>query len=222
MIWGTLVVPTTGLLAYPYFYPGAPTDAASLVAAFLGTYRPTSLFRSSNIEAGFDPLTYNDRQIDVLYGSLYLPKFDPVENQWTLMPNRMNATPLMGPPGFGNFFNAYTWWMHKFHGQLYLGTFDFLYVGARIAEPLLPEIPKDITKLAMDYEGADVWVFPDGYNPAFPITLSGAGNIANLGIRTMITLQDTLYFGAANPMNLLTDGPALGGWELIQVTKTKR
>lgn len=205
LIWGTMCVPLTGLFEYQRAYPGAPVDAA----AFLGTYRPITIFRGHHLETA-------SPRVDVLYGNTMLPQFDSGTNEWHLVVNNMGQVPVMGLSGFGNFFNNYTWWMQSYQGALLVGTMDWLYVGARFADPFLAQIPEEIRAVARRFEGADIWVFGDDHSSAVPITLSGAGNIANYGIRTMVTVNDHLYFGSANPMNLLTSGPTRGGWELIK------
>lgn len=85
LIWGTLQAPTTGWMAYMYMYPSAPNDATGLLNAFFGTIRPISIFRGYNMEAE----SPGDRQVQLLYGSQYLPKFDPIANEWNIVPNMM-------------------------------------------------------------------------------------------------------------------------------------
>lgn len=210
LVWGTMFIPASGTLVFEQVYPDAPSDQ---IAAFLGTYRPITIFRAANAET-LSP------QVDILYGNAELPKFDPGSNEWFVVPNGLNQAPLMGPAGFGNFFNNYTWWMTQHGGKLFIGTMDYLFVAARLLGSAAASLPTDIIKQAQALEGADVWSYLGDERPAFPLTLTGAGNIANYGIRTMIAVDSDLYLGSANPMNLLMKTP-LGGWELIKVVPQK-
>jgi hypothetical protein len=81
-------------------------------------------------------------------------------------------------------------------------------------------VPSEIIKQAQRFEGADLWSYTGDEQPAYPLTLTGAGNVANYGIRTMITVGEDLYLGSANPMNLLMGKPK-GGWELIKAIPGK-
>ena len=68
--------------------------------------------------------------------------------------------------------------------------------------------------------GADLFFFPTALCPAIPESLDGAGNYTNYGIRTMVSDDEALYLGTANPMNLLTDPDdeiPEGGWELMKL-----
>jgi hypothetical protein len=135
LVWGTMFIPASGVLVFEQMYPGAPDDQA---AAFLGTYRPATIFRAAN--PGTEAQT-----VDLLYGNAQLPKFNPGAedprfnpnqnaNEWYLVQNGLGQEPLMGPAGFGNFFNNYTWWMTAHQGKLVIGTMDYLYVAARVTD----------------------------------------------------------------------------------------
>ena len=108
--------------------------------------------------------------------------------------------------------------MEVFDNQLFVGTMDFLYLGAAGIRDEF-DFPPELTQLFEDFYGADLWRFRSRDFPADPVSLSGVGNFTNYGVRTMVS-DDHLYLGMANPMNLLTD-PAddmpEGGWELIKL-----
>ena len=68
--------------------------------------------------------------------------------------------------------------------------------------------------------GADLARFESLSQPAVIVSNDGLGNYLNYGIRTMIGKTDQLYTGTANPMNLMTQTPPYGGWELKDVIKS--
>ena len=146
--------------------------------------------------------------------------------------------PLYGPAGFGNYFNNYTWTMAAHQGRLFVGTMDWMYLAmdlilsgiseglGELASILAGDMVNAITQsdlldILMLNIGADLYMFDSSDAPAEPLSLDGAGNITNYGIRTMVA-DDQLYLGMANPMNLLTDPTDRlpeGGWELRQLTE---
>jgi hypothetical protein len=129
---------------------------------------------------------------------------------------RLNSTegiPRYGHAGFGNRSNNYIWTMRVHKGKLYIGT--------------------------MDLTGSDLYCIADSESEAVPVNVLGFGNVANYGIRTMVS-DDYLYLGTANPFNISTysgetlltvkpevglyldpgyliDLNAVGGWELIRL-----
>jgi hypothetical protein len=153
-----------------------------------------------------------------LYGSARLPQYAADEG-WQIVDNNMSQVPAYGSAGFGNFFNNYTWWMEVFDDRLFVGTMDFLYLGAAGIRDMF-NFPDVLTRTFERFYGADLWAFPSRRAPAAPVSMSGVGNFTNYGIRTMVTTPDALYLGTANPMNLLTDPDDEmpdGGWELIRL-----
>ncbi|UCF91269.1 MAG: hypothetical protein JSW39_23825 [Desulfobacterales bacterium] len=209
LYWGTMHVPGLSLLAWQSLYGGtAPDEDAQ--AALLGTYRPISIFRGKAFGRRW-------QKVELLYGNSHLPKYTPGVG-WETVPNNMGQQPKFGLAGFNNFFNNYTWWMEVFDDQLFVGTMDFLYLGAAGIRDEF-EFPPELTQLFEGFYGADLWRFRSRDFPADPVSLSGVGNFTNYGVRTMVS-DDFLYLGMANPMNLLTD-PAddmpEGGWELIRL-----
>jgi hypothetical protein len=203
---------------------GSPTNPEQAATTFLGAERALTIFRGANLASATPTF-------EVVYGMPVLPMYvppgpDPVlqPGYWRLVPNRMGATPLWGPAGFGNPFNNYTWSMQVYGGRLWVGTMDFGYLLKDIVSmflgalnlPFAFQVPLQPTLF-----GADLFYFPSSSSPAFPESLSGVGNYTNYGIRNMIADGGKLYLGTANPMNLMTnpaDALPEGGWELIELT----
>lgn len=207
LYWGTMHVPATGLVYFSQLYPGASVDTA----AFLGTYRPIVIFRGKQFDKP------KQKSIELLYGNSFLPKYNKDAARWDIVRNNMGQNPKYGLAGFNNFFNNYTWYMMKYHGKLFVGTMDWLYLGGVIAESMGVDIPESIHKLAKHFDGADLWAFGSQDMPAYPVSINGMGNYLNYGIRTMFA-DDFLYIGTANPMNLeTTPGKPNGGWELYKL-----
>jgi hypothetical protein len=212
LYWATMQVPGMGALDFCEQHPC--TEPTDMLAAFLGTLRPTAIFR------GKDCGTKN-QEVELLYGSPYLPKYDEATAEWTIVPNNMGGEwPSYGFAGINNLCNTYTWWMNHYHGRLFVGTFDWLYLGVGAVQHLLGvQIPEKLYALGTNFFGADFYRFVSQDLPALPISLNGAGNYTNYGIRTMVQAGNQFFIGTANAMNMLTDpaGP-LGGWELREVT----
>jgi hypothetical protein len=220
LYWGTMHVPGTGFYAFQLFsqpggpYAGAPPEA--MQAAALGTYRPIVIFRGKHFAKP------DKKMVELLYGSSKLPKYDPMDKKWKLVPNNMGGqAPKFGHAGINNFFNNYTWTMGKYHHQLFVGTMDWLYLlGEGFLEGLVENIPDAIKAWAPYFYGADLYRFCSNSLPAIPVSLSGVGNHTSYGVRTMQPSKVGLFLGMANPMNLLTDPDddlPEGGWELIKL-----
>jgi hypothetical protein len=212
LYWGTMHVPGLSLLVWEELYGAYATDEDAQ-AALLGTYRPISIFRGKDFGSP-------TQQVELLYGNANLPRYNPISG-WQIGPNNMGQVPEYGLAGINNFFANYTWWMEVFQDQLFVGTMDFSYlIGAEIGD--LYEFPEEVVEVAREFFGADLWRFTSSYLPAVPVSLSGVGNYTNYGIRTMVSTEDALYLGTANPMNLMTDpndDKPEGGWELLKLTK---
>jgi hypothetical protein len=211
LYWGTIHVPLTGAAAFIHAY-GRPTTRQAQLAALLGAQRATSVFRARNFDA--------TPQVELLYGERQLPVYQPGTG-WQEVPTRAGP-PLYGPSGFGNPFNAYTWSMAVFRGQLFVGTMNASYLfpdvvralGEAVFGPSFAQLPW----FPVGYPGAKLYRFPSPYQPAVVESRDGLGDVASYGIRTMLADADALYLGMANPMNLLTTpGKPLGGWQLIEV-----
>jgi hypothetical protein len=212
LYWGTMHVPGLSLLIWRSLNPEATEDEAR--AAVLGTYRPISIFRARGLGTP-------DETIELLYGNERLPRYMP-ESGWGIVDNNMGQVPKYGLAGFNNFFNSYTWWMEVFDGRLFVGTMDFLYLGAAGLRDQF-QFPPIVTSTFERFYGADLWTFSSRRAPATPVSRSGVGNFTNYGVRTMMATQDAVYLGTANPMNLLTDqsdSVPEGGWELIRLERS--
>jgi len=230
LYWGTMHVPFISAMIHFRQYPYSPMkNPKAARMAILGTHRAISIFRGRNFANG-------DKKIDLLYGLPKLPVFtpgdDPSPGTWELSDNNMGgALPLWGPPGFGNFFNNYTWSMSVYKNQLFVGTMDWSYllidsleiIAGSIGFTALPDInPDALFNLTNHFFGADLFRFPSSDSFAVPEDINGVGNYTNYGIRNMISDSKALYLGMANPMNLLTDTTddlPEGGWELIKLTE---
>lgn len=129
----------------------------------------------------------------------------------------MNQWPKYGLAGMNNLFNTYTWWMQKHENELFVGTFDWLYLAAGGLEHLGGiAMPPSLISLAERFYGADLFRFKSTKEAAKIVTSSGAGNYTSYGVRTMASGK-SLYLGMTNPMNLLTDPTddvPEGGWEI--------
>ena len=206
LYFGTMHVPGTGLVAFNAIYPNAPKTSDAEEAAFLGSYRPIVIFRSKGAVNGNLP-------VQLLYGNLFLPKFNSSTNTWSLVLNNLMQFGIYGTAGFGNFFNNYTWAAEVYNNQLFFGTMDFSY----LTNGALQGIPAFIQSRAQSSYGADLWYFTSTSKPAALIDGNGLGNITSYGIRNLVAGPDRMWVGMANPMNLRSDqtnNP--GGWKLLQ------
>lgn len=248
LYWGTMHVPflatafALGSLNLDADKSGS-VDTNELLTTALGTYRAINIFRGRNF-------TYH-RKLEVLYGLRYFPVYDSSARSYTIASdtvhqNKMpDPVPKWGLPGFGNFFNVYTWSMAEFDEQLYIGTFDWSYLLAQgvlgigfdsMTTPPLPPVQAQIIADIYKYLdqvhfpwyvwGADLYRIKDKHSKAVPEDVAGVGNFTNYGIRNMVE-GSGLYLGMANPMNLLTNPSPNdpnnilpeGGWELIKMKK---
>lgn len=224
LYWGTMHVPLMATVAHLTVFP--PDDIFDILAAAFGTWRAVTIFKGKD----FGEPT---QEVSLLYGMPMLPAYDPIEG-WQIVPNNMGGVmPQFGLAGFNNFFNNYTWTMENYNNRLYTGTMDHVFLIYKILVPTLNQfasmyLPEDSTRVttidqsleeqiqlpAYDF-GADLLRFDDSNSPAVQESVNGVENEMNYGIRTML-VDDALYLGMANPMNLHTDG----GWELIKAVET--
>ena len=248
LYWGTMHVPFLATVSAASSLDldadgSGSVDTDELLTTALGTYRAINIFRGRNFAT--------TPQLEVLYGLQYLPVYDATAKNYTiandsLHQNKMpNPVPKWGLPGFGNFFNVYTWSMAEYNDRLFIGTFDWSYLLAQgfleigfdsMATPPLPpeqaQIIADLYNQIKEYQvqfpwyvwGADLYRIDSSNGPAIPEDVAGLGNFTNYGIRNMIH-GSGLYIGMANPMNLLTDPNdelPEGGWELISLNDIYR
>ena len=261
LTWGTMHVPGVATVlqirAYQSYYDSLDSQTKSLeeFVAAIATQRAITIFSASGITQAQPVPT----QIALLYGERYLPVFDPSTHRWQLAPNNAGATPTLGPSGFGNPFNNYTWTMAIAQQGLYVGTMDWLYlleqglksgslgVPTPISASELDSWLAQIQTLYPEYAqlmstrketvnairrglggqastilspGADLVRFETLSQPAQMVSNDGLGNYLNYGIRAMVGKADQLYTGTANSMNLMTQGPLYGGWELKNVIRS--
>ena len=240
LYFGTLNFPflsfATHMTAYQH------QTAEDILMSFIGSWRNISIFRAKNLGGP-------DQQIELLSGMPVFPVYN-AETGWDLAPNNMGVVPSHGPSGYGNLFNAYTWAMGVYNDELFVGTFDWSYIawelGATYLAPILgeavqdaeafiqqflnPELknaglegvtPEDVFQIMTYFMGADLFTYPTPDHLPVPESISGIGNYANYGIRTMLSDERIgLILGSANPMNLLadeTDEYPEGGWELLRM-----
>lgn len=209
LYFGTMHVPGTGAFAFTQLY-GQPSD---VTAAFLGSYRPVAIFRST----GF---AVKKPTVQLLYGNEMLPKFNAKKNSWTLVHNNLKQAGLYGTAGFGNFFNNYTWAAEVYNNQLFIGTMDFSYLTSQTTFEGISfqDLPSEFQQLAQQFFGADLWYFTSNSEPAALINGTGLGNQTSYGVRNLAVGPDSLWLGMANPMNLRSDSTNNpGGWKLIQL-----
>ncbi len=216
---------TNGVVQAAYTNELAAYYAANS-AISTNTVRPLSLFRGRNFRA---PVVYQNLimglggDFETLYGYDKLPVYvTPASNNnfsatnWVWTANKMGQTPSMGPGGFGDYNNVYTWSMEVFNHTLFVGTYD----GS------LPSNYKNFirhsTNSASTY-GSDLYCLHSSQASRFrPVSKNGLGNICNYGFRTMSSDKNGLYIGTANPRNMLpnpTNTPSYGGWELLKLTR---
>ncbi|MCA1601953.1 MAG: hypothetical protein LC776_10050 [Acidobacteria bacterium] len=214
LYWGTMHIPFDATGAFFSVY-GFPENHEDQLAAVIGTFRTTSIFRGRNF--GENP------KIDLLYGRRRLPAYMPptetTPGEWQLVSNNMGKAPRFGPSGFGNPFNNYTWSMAVWDDRLWVGTMDWSYLAYEGAANADIELPPAL--FSRRTFGADLFYFPSSSSPAIAETLSGAGNYTSYGVRNILS-SDNLFLGMANPMNLLTDTTddlPEGGWELLELSR---
>lgn len=228
LYWGTMHVPLVAMMAASTAYDINTSDTETMIKTVFATNRAISIFRASD----FDDVD-GAGTIELLYGENVLKKFDlnpisPTFKTFVNSPNKMGQTPLWGASGFGNMYNNYTWTMNVFKDKLYIGTMDWGYLLLE----MYPDIENPLVRLQilLDYgidiqepnPGADLWRIESSNGPAEAEDTTGVGNYGSYGIRTMVSDDQNLYLGMANPMNLMTDPTdekPEGGWELIKMSE---
>lgn len=202
------------------------TQQAEMLALMVASQRSISVFRGS----GYDQDNGNTQ---LLYGDSLLPAFGPSplgtftdagDNTygWTLQPNATGGPALYGSSGFGNPFNNYTWSMNVFGGHLFVGTMDWSYLALKELPTIvsmmgssgglniqLDPVTVQTALLPLAWNpGADLWRFDGSSVPAVAEDLTGLGDYGSYGVRTMVSDDQNLYVGMANPMNLMVTNPA--------------
>jgi hypothetical protein len=219
LYWGTMHVPLAASIAadeayYKGHFPLPSTEGENLLAA---TQRAAAVFRGSNLAT--------TPKIELLYGERDLTKFNVATKSWTTVPNKMHATPEYGSSGMGNPFNNYIWSAAVWKGKLWLGTMNWAYVLNEVTPLIEEELrlnlgPINLSEMGLGTVipfGANLAYFNNASSPARFDDDSGLGNYLNYGIRNLLPVNNTMYVGTANPMNLMTRSKYKGGWELIQL-----
>jgi hypothetical protein len=217
LYWGTMIEPFTTYDVWENTYGTPQTQAVSL-AALTGSFRATTLFRGTGFGTG-TPL------IQLVYGDLDLPVYKPPASPpltlgtWVPTVNNMPSPycyPLFGVAGYGYPYNNYTWSMAVWNNRLWIGTMDWSFLAATLAQSNGYPIVAPINPA--EY-GADLYSFANATSPANPENMTGLGNYLNYGVRNIVVSTDgaSLFIGMANSMNLATVAPGpYGGWELLQ------
>ena len=212
LYWGTMHVPLLATEAHLQVY-GQPQTTQDALADIAGTWRAIAIFRGHDFGTP-------KQHVQLLYGESHLPAYAPGTG-WKLQPTKAGP-PLYGHSGFGNLFNNYTWTMDVYKGQLFVGTMDWSYLFPdmvrAVAALLGIPVSSSQMQITLPMAGADLYRFASPRQRATAVSTNGMGNPSSYGIRTMLSSNDGLYLGMANPMNLLTTpGKPLGGWELIHI-----
>jgi hypothetical protein len=211
LYWGTMHVPLVATLASAVAYADYNISSLDPEDVMTATNRTIAIFRADGIESN------GSANIELLYGESELPAYSVQAHQY--IDTTTGMTPLWGSSGFGNAFNNYTWTMNVFHNKLYIGTMDWSYLAQEYLNQDLSLFEQLFLSMQMD-PGADLWRIDNTQGPAVAENITGVGNKGSYGIRTMLSDDDSLYLGMANPMNLMTnkfDFEPQGGWELIEM-----
>lgn len=217
LYWGTMHVPGVSLLFATKAYDLNLSDESLMRDALEATNRAISIYRATNFDdegAG---------TMELLYGEEKLKQYNPLTKSFVSVDNKMGMAPIWGESGFGNGFNNYTWTMNVFKNKLYIGTMDWSYLVQELGKEFGLSDIEIAFLLGNAHFGADLWRIDssDGTGAEAENT-TGVGNYGSYGIRTMVSDDEHLYLGMANPMNLMTDttdDKPEGGWELIQMTE---
>lgn len=216
LYWGTMHVPFVSTFAHMLVY-GTPTNTSELVDTALKTWRGTSVFRGKDFKEPIEILgsvVVPGGTFELLSGYENMYVYDENTQTWSQELNKMQQVPRWGQAGLGNMFNNYCWTMGIYRKQLYIGTMETA-VNTIFAGVDLPFDEEPVM-------GADLYKLRSHGSTPSPVFLDGAGNRLNYGVRTMISSDEALYLGMANPRNLMTntnDVDPEGGWELIRVVQ---
>lgn len=226
--WGTMTAPATGPLAYwsaRFQINPTPPTMAEILEGNEKAQMPATVWR----------INVNGGQIELLYGASQVPVFDYYglsgSRQWLMRPT--GWTPKWGPAGFGNPYNYYIWTMKVFDDKLFVGASESAYLHADLGGPGMmmfgpawtasgiTQTQKELILQAspMDWLwGCDLVRFDNTKSPAVFENTTGLGNSRNIGVRTMVSDDRSLYMGTENSFNI----NAFGGWEMIRLYDEKR
>ncbi|WP_340540121.1 hypothetical protein [Nocardioides sp. GXZ039] len=219
----TYMMPSyTTLNAFSYY--GKPESEIERLSWFLNADRATSVMSLSNVGK-------KNQKVDLLYGDYKSPVFDESSRTWNLEVNNLGQRPKMGPSGFGNPYNYYSWQWTKFQGKLYLGTMDgstlmndWIDAATGTKQLNLSPLTIDLLRPVLSgihhtLRGGDVYTMNTPKSRAVPFDLHGFGNRLSHGVRGWVPFEDKgkLFAGSATFVNLLTTGPNAGGWEFNSI-----
>lgn len=215
LYWGTLHVPMSAWEQFA-LHNLFKVPFRDIFTAVLAASRASSLFSAENLAVERPDITLE-------YG--YEEMLVHVDDLgWTVMPNNMNQIPVQGLAGFGDPFIGYIWSMANHKDSLYIGTMDQREISADLIDALIPSGRVSSYIRALDNQpglrGADLYQIPSGSRTVQAIDRSGLGNYTSYGVRNIVSDDQDLYLGMANPANLLTDKTDTlpeGGWELIRL-----
>jgi len=110
--------------------------------------------------------------------------------------------------GFNHWPNTYIWSMVVHDDWLYAATYDQVSAFFNMLENtdrfiaafLSPQARRANPFEMLFNAGADLYKTPNGAD-WYPVTVDGLGDVGNYGIRTMVSVGDTLYLGTTNPFD---------------------
>ena len=126
-------------------------------------------------------------------------------------------------PGFANPFNAYLWRMEVHKDHLYVGTLDTSIFSMFTSKDKLHRFAadqlsrSDLMGWMLSSGGADLWRTRQG-ELWEPLTTNGFDNFYNYGIRTIVSNEDNLFVGTANPFGPKVWNPDLGDYEINKLS----
>ena len=126
-------------------------------------------------------------------------------------------------PGFANPFNAYLWRMEVHKDHLYVGTLDTSIFSMFTSKDKLHRFAadqlsrSDLMGWMLSSGGADLWRTRQG-ELWEPLTTNGFDNFYNYGIRTIVSNEDNLFVGTANPFGPKVWNPDFGDYEINKLS----
>ncbi|MEG1585910.1 MAG: T9SS type A sorting domain-containing protein [Bacteroidales bacterium] len=219
--FGTMHMTWGNHFMIPQLYRVDASDTQALLQAWLGSYRAAALFRLTDFPDKEGAESYN---VELLYGEEKLPAYNFQTKKWEIKPTKMGA-PLYGKSGFNNMFNNYIWSMSVLNDKLYIGTMDYTdlivpqiesleqYLDVKYPPYLIPILYQLMSHTQQ--QGFNLMCIAGSDEKAKLINHNGFNNESAYGIRNMITIDDKMYIGTGNPLNLHEQG----GWQLFELTE---
>ncbi|MGL4292129.1 MAG: hypothetical protein ACRCSQ_00885, partial [Bacteroidales bacterium] len=219
--FGTMHMTWGNHFMIPKLYRVETSDVQGLLQAWLGSYRVAALFRLTDYPEKEGAESY---KVELLYGEEKLPAYDFMNKKWEIKPTKMGA-PLYGKSGFNNMFNNYIWSMNILNEKLYIGTMDYTnlivpqlesleqYLGVKYPPYLMPILYQFMSMTKQ--QGFNLMCIDGSDRHAKLVNADGFNNESAYGIRNMLTIDNKMYLGTGNPLNLHEKG----GWQLFEVTE---